>query len=78
MLLSKEHTMADLNQQGRKDNAAQNLGDREGIQSKDDAQKTAERARRSAGPDGPDSRDVTSKQDGLLNRGGDPAEGQRR
>ena len=70
--------MADLNQEGRKANAAQNLGDREGIQSKDDARKTAERERRSAGPDGPDATDVTSKQDGLLNRGGDPAEGQRR
>lgn len=67
--------MADLNQEGRKANAAQNLGDREGIQSKDAAQKTAERARRAAGPDGPDSRETSSKQDGLLNRGGDPAEG---
>lgn len=70
--------MTGLNQEGRKDNAAQNLGDREGIQSKDAAARTAERERRSAGPDGPDSADVTSKQDGLLNRGGDPAEGQRR
>lgn len=70
--------MADLNQDGRKQNAAQNLGDREGIVSKKDSKKTAERERRSAGPDGPRATDVTSKQDGLLNRGGDPAEGQRR
>ena len=70
--------MADLNQEGRKANAAQNLGDREGIQSKDASKKTAERERRSAGPDGPNATDVTSKQDGLLNRGGDPSEGKRR
>ena len=70
--------MADLNQEGRKANAAQNLGDREGIQSKKASQKTAERERRSAGPDGPDATDVTSKQDGLLNRGGDPSEGKPR
>ena len=70
--------MADLNQEGRKANAAQSLGDREGIQSRRDAKKTAEKARRAAAPDGPRATDVTSKQDGLLNRGGDPAEGQRR
>ena len=56
--------MADLNQEGRKANAAQNLGDREGIQSKDAAKKTGERSRQSAGPDGPDSREI-----------GDPAKG---
>ena len=70
--------MADLNQDGRKANAAQSLGDREGIQSKKASQKTAERERRSAGPDGPRATDVTSKQDGLLGRGGDPSEGKRR
>ena len=70
--------MADLNQEGRKANAAQNLGDRKGIQSNRDSKKTAERERRSAGPDGPRATDVTSKQDGLLGRGGDPSEGKRR
>ena len=59
--------MADLNQEGRKANAAQNLGDREGIQSKKASQKTAERERRSAGPDGPNATDVT-----------DPSQGKRR
>jgi len=70
--------MADLNQEGRKANAAQPLGEREGIQSKEASKKTGEKERRSAGPDGPDAREITSKQDGLLNRGGDPVEGQRR
>ena len=60
----KEDPIADLNQEGRKANAAQSLGDREGIQSKKDSKKTAERARRSAGPDGPDATDVTSRQGG--------------
>ena len=74
----KEDPIADLNQEGRKANAAQSLGDREGIQSNKDSKKTAERERRSAGPDGPDATDVTSKQDGLLGGGGDPSEGKRR
>jgi hypothetical protein len=77
LLRKKETAMSGLNQEGRKANAAQNLGDREGIQSQDAAKKTAEKERRSAGPDGPDATDITSKQDGLLNRGGDPVEGER-
>ena len=56
--------MADLNQKGRKANAAQPLGERGGIQSKKASKKTAERERRSAGPDGPRATDVTGKQDG--------------
>ena len=74
----KEDPIADLNQEGRKANAAQSLGDREGIQSSKDSKKTAERERGSAGPDGPKATDVTAKQDGLLGRGGDPSEGKRR
>jgi len=69
--------MSGLNNEGRKANAAQNLGDRQGIESNDDSRKTADKERRSAGLDGPNATDVTSKQDGLLNRGGDPVEGQR-
>jgi hypothetical protein len=56
--------MSGLNQEGRKANAAQNLGDREGIQSQDAAKKTGEKERRSAGPDGPDATDITAKPDG--------------
>jgi len=70
--------MADLNPQGRKENAAQPLGEQKGIESERAEEKTAERERRSAGPDGPHSRNMASKQDGLLNRGGDPVEGRRR
>lgn len=55
--------MAELNPKGRKANAAQPLGEQAGIQSKDASKKTAERARRAAGPDGPDARETTSKQD---------------
>lgn len=63
--------MADLNTEGRKANAAQPLGEREGTVSKDASKKTAERERRSAGPDGPDAGDLTGP-------AGDPAEGKRR
>ena len=53
--------MADLNQEGRKANAAQPLGERQGIQSKEASKKTAEKERRSAGPDGPDATEITAK-----------------
>jgi len=69
--------MADLNDKGRKENAAQPLGEQKGIESERAEWKTAERERHSAGPDGPNARDVT-RQDGFLNREGDPAEGKRR
>ena len=67
----------DLNTEGRKAHAAQPLGERKGTVSDEDSKKTAEKERRSAGPDGPDATDITSKQDALLNRGADPAEGKR-
>jgi hypothetical protein len=70
--------MAELNPEGRKANAAQPLGERAGIQSKEASKKTARRSRRAAGPDGPDARETASKQDGLMGRGGDPSEGRRR
>jgi hypothetical protein len=38
---------------GRKDNAAEPLGERRGTVSKSDAKKTGKQAGRSAGPDGP-------------------------
>jgi hypothetical protein len=69
--------MAELNDEGRRENAAQPLGDQKGIESEKAEKKTAERERRSAGPDGPDATEVT-RQDGFLNREGDPAEGRRR
>jgi len=70
--------MGELNDEGRRENAAQPLGDQKGIESEKAEKKTAERERRSAGPEGPRATQTTAKQDGLLNRGGDPAEGQRR
>jgi hypothetical protein len=45
--------MAELNPQGREENAAQPLGEQKGIESERAEKKTAERERRSAGPDGP-------------------------
>lgn len=46
------------NSKGREANAAQPLGERQGIVSKSDTKKTGEKERRSAGPDGPDARAV--------------------
>lgn len=69
--------MGELNEKGRRENAAQPLGDMKGIESGKAEKKTAERERRSADPDGSRATQV-SKQDGLLDRGGDPAEGRRR
>lgn len=46
------------NSPGRKENAAEPLGERPGLVSKSAAKKTAERERNSAGPDGPDARVV--------------------
>lgn len=40
---------------GRKANAAQPLGSRPGLVSDKGAQRTGEKARRAAGPDGPDA-----------------------
>ena len=66
--------MADdkLNSEGRKGNAAQPLGENRAVSSVDIESETPE-SQEAAGGDGP-----ASKQDGLLGRGGDPVEGQRR
>lgn len=50
--------MAKPQTDGRKENAAQPLGERAGLVSEEDAERTAERSRRAAGPDGPDARKV--------------------
>jgi hypothetical protein len=49
--MSKEKNQTD----GRKANAAQPLGEREGLISEKGAQRTGERSRIAAGPDGPDA-----------------------
>jgi hypothetical protein len=41
--------------QGRKANAAQNLGERAGLVSKQATERTGRESRRRAGPDGPDA-----------------------
>jgi hypothetical protein len=46
-----------LNTEGRKANAAQPLGQRDGLVSDKSTEKTGHRERNSAGPDGPDPRD---------------------
>lgn len=46
------------NTKGRKDNAAQPLGERHGTESDAATKRTAAKERRSAGPDGPDARVV--------------------
>lgn len=48
----------DLNTRGREANDAQALGEREGLVPKHDSKKIAAHERRSAGPDGPDAREV--------------------
>lgn len=68
--------MGELNQEGRRENAAQPLGDLKGIESEKAEEKTARRERRSGGPDSPRATDL-SRQDGFLDREGDPAEGKR-
>ena len=50
--------MSQPNTDGRKANAAQPLGKAPGLKSDADQQKTAERSRKAAGPDGPDARVV--------------------
>jgi hypothetical protein len=45
---------------GRKQNAAQPLGEREGLVSKEATQRTAEAELKSAGPDGPDAAAVAA------------------
>lgn len=40
---------------GREANAAQDLGDRKGLVSDKGTQRTGEKSRRAAGPDGPDA-----------------------
>ena len=49
--------MSDKDQQtkGRDKNAAQPLGERKGLVSKDASLRTARKSRRAAGPDGPDA-----------------------
>jgi len=51
--------MSELNPKGRKANAAQPLGDMKGIESERAENRTGERERRSAGPDGPRAAEVT-------------------
>jgi hypothetical protein len=46
------------NSEGRKRNAAQPLGERQGTASKDSVRKTGRKERQSAGPDGPDAKAV--------------------
>jgi hypothetical protein len=53
----EESMSDDLNSKGRQANAAQPLGDRDGLVSDAERDRTAEREKRSAGPDGPDARD---------------------
>ena len=48
----------DLTSKGRKANDAQDLGDRHGLVSDHERKKTAERSKKSAGPDGPDARET--------------------
>ncbi|MCE3288031.1 MAG: hypothetical protein K0R83_43 [Caulobacter sp.] len=50
--------MTQPNTEGRKANDAQPLGKAPGLKSDADQAKTAERSRKSAGPDGPDARAV--------------------
>jgi hypothetical protein len=45
--------------EGRKQNAAQPIGERSGLVSKAGTARTGEKERRSAGPDGPDAREIT-------------------
>ncbi len=44
-----------LQSEGRKDNAAQPLGEQPGLASKDEVKHNGEKSRRAAGPDGPDA-----------------------
>ena len=54
--------MADPQQsKGRRENAAQPLGRRSGLVDETKTDRSGEKARRSAGPDGPDARAVTGK-----------------
>ena len=46
------------NSEGRKRNAAQPLGERQGTASKESIRKTGRKERQSAGPDGPDAKVV--------------------
>jgi hypothetical protein len=47
--------MSQPNTEGRKANDAEPLGKTPGLKSEKDQERTAERSRRSAGPDGPDA-----------------------
>jgi hypothetical protein len=51
--------MAEQNTEGRKDNAAQPLGERRGLVSNDQTKATGKKERKSAGPDGPDAAEVS-------------------
>ena len=50
--------MAQPNSDGRKANDAEPLGKYPGLKSEKDQDRTAERSRKAAGPDGPDAREV--------------------
>lgn len=50
--------MKKLNSTGRDKNAAQPLGDREGLISSKGTKRTGDDSRRAAGPDGPDATEV--------------------
>ena len=60
--VTEDDKMTKQQTDGRKANAAQPLGEREGLVSKKGTKRTGERARRSAGPDGPDARQVGDAQ----------------
>lgn len=50
--------MAKAQTDGRDDNAAQPLGEREGLVSNAGTKRTGKKSRKAAGPDGPDARVV--------------------
>lgn len=62
------------NSAGRSENEAEKLGDFTALGGKDKVQKTGEKSRTQAGPDGPDAAEVGNTFKGPK---GDPAEGKR-
>lgn len=51
-------TASNQQMKGRKKNAAQPLGEQSGLVSKEGTEKTGQKSRRAAGPDGPDAAKV--------------------
>lgn len=64
----------DLNSAGRSENEAEAPGDFTALGGEDKVQKTGEKSRTQAGPDGPDAAEVG---DTFKGGKGDPAEGKR-